>query len=434
MRHSRMTLPLAAALLPALAAPSLAAETAAERAWDPSAACLTAVQGGLEGGSRCLGDQVGRVLLDEAARFATRQGRTAFGDGFRLVHRMSWSPLGKGLAGDLDAVIPLASRGSARTGADPEQLGGSAFFLQQGVTRWTDKHGFRRNDVRLGTAFRFASPGFAGADVWGASALVQQNVERGHQRLVVGADFAGRWGEASLQHFVPTTDWRPGRAGYEERALGGTEASLRFDLTSTVTLDTAVGRWERDEAGRSSIDGRLGLGWRPHSYLRLDAGTGVGPDADPGSFLVSLDVPFGGASRTPKWEGLGTLAAADAPRDIWRPVENVGRIRTAERVAPQDGQVEGVSARFLQSSVSPGDTVEVEVSLSEPAPADMRLSVRLAPGGGNNPAVAGVDYTDEPAMVTIRRGATTGRVTFHLPENPALDTDRTLSVTVARAA
>ena len=90
------------------------------------------------------------------------------------------------------------------------------------------KRGFRRNDVRLGTAFRFASPGFAGADVWGASALMQQNVERGHQRLVVGADFAGRWGEASLQHFVPTTDWRPGRAGYEERALGGTEASLWF--------------------------------------------------------------------------------------------------------------------------------------------------------------------------------------------------------------
>ena len=135
MINSRMTLPLAAALLPALAAaPGHAAETAAERAWDRSATCLTAVQGGLEGGSRCLGDQVGRVLLDEAARFMTRQGRTAFGDGFRLVHRMSWSPLGNGLAGDLDAVIPLASRGSTRTGADPEQLAGSAFFLQQGVT------------------------------------------------------------------------------------------------------------------------------------------------------------------------------------------------------------------------------------------------------------------------------------------------------------
>ena len=432
MRHSRMTLPLAAALLPALAAPSLAAETAAERAWDRSAACLTAVQGGLEGGSRCLGDQVGRVLLDEAARFATRQGRTAFGDGFRLVHRMSWSPLGNGLAGDLDAVIPLASRGSARTGADPEQLGGSAFFLQQGVTRWTDKHGFRRNDVRLGTAFRFASPGFAGADVWGASALMQQNVERGHQRLVVGADFAGRWGEASLQHFVPTTDWRPGRAGYEERALGGTEASLRFDLTSTVTLDTAVGRWERDEAGRSSIDGRLGLGWRPHSYLRLDAGTGVGPDADPGSFLVSLDVPFGGASRTPKWEGLGTLAAADAPRDIWRPVENLGRIRTVERVAPQDGQEGGISVRFLQSSASTGADILVEVSLSAPASEDVRLSVRLAPGSGDHPAVAGVDYVDLPSNVTIRRGTTSQRVSFQLLHNPNLDTDRILSVAVTR--
>ena len=50
------------------------------------------------------------------------------------------------------------------------------------------------------------------------------------------------------------------------------------------------------------------------------------------------------------------------------------------------------------------------------------------------PAVAGVDYVDAPALVTIPRGATTGRATFQLLENPALATDRTLSVTVARAA
>ena len=332
MRHSRTTLALAAVLSPVLAvpAPSHAADTGAEWAFDRAGTCLTTLSGDSvdwDAGSRCVGDRLGALLVDEAARFVTEQGRGVFGEHFSLVHRMSWSPLGRGLAGELDAVVPLAFRGGVRPGEDAQALSGSAFFLQQGVTRWTDGHGFRRNDVRLGTALRFA----AVADVVGATALVQENLERGHQRFVVGTDYAGRWGHASLQHYLPTTDWRPGRSGYEERAVGGTELSVRLDLTTTLALDTAMGRWERDDAGRTTVDGRLGLGWKPHPYLALDARTGLGSGADGESFLLSLDVPFGGGTRKrPKWAGLGSFAMARTATagDLWRPVENVGRIRT----------------------------------------------------------------------------------------------------------
>ena len=438
MRSSRTSLTLAAVLSPILAAPapSSAAEAVAEWAWDRTGTCLTALSGDSgdwADGSRCLGDRLGGLLVDEAARFMTERGRGVFGGHFSLVHRMSWSPLGQGLAGELDAVIPLAFHGGVQPGADAEALHGSAFFLQQGMTRWTDGHGLRRHDVRLGTAFRFALPHFAGADVVGATALVQENVERGHQRFVVGTDYAGRGGHASLQHYIPTTDWRAGRSGYEERASGGTELSVRFDLTTTLALDTAMGRWERDGSGRSAIDGRIGLGWKPHPYFRLDARTGLGSGAEAGSFMLSLNVPFGGPGKRSKWEGLGTFAVAGAATagDLWRPVENVGRIRTIERAAPADEvQADGVTVRFLQPSAETGGTVDVEVALSAPATADVRLSVRLAPGSGDNPAVAGVDYVDEPATVTIRQGAISGRVTFRLLDNPELATDRALTVTV----
>ena len=446
--HRRPSLALAAVLLPALAVPvpTSAAETFAQWAWDHTAAsCAGALSGDtadLDGGARCVGDRLGGLLVEEAARLMTEQGRETFGEHFSLVHRMTWSPLGQGLAGELDAVVPLGFLGGGQAGAgEAEGLHGSAFFLQQGVTRWTDAHGFRRHDVRLGTAFRFALPHFAGADVVGATAMVQENVERGHQRLVLGTDYAGGWGHASLQHYVPTTEWRAGRAGYEERAAGGTELSLRLDLTTTLSLDTAMGRWERGDAGRSALDGRLGLGWAPHPYLRFDAGTGLGPGANGGAFRLALNVPFGGPRKRARWEGFGafTLAGGGAgggatAGDLWRPVENVGRIRTIERVAPQRTTVDGVTVRFLQPSAPTGGTAEVEVALSAPAAEDVRLTVRLAPGSGDSPAVAGVDYVDEPALVTIPRGATTGRATFQLLDNPALAADRTLSVTVARAA
>ena len=41
-----------------------------------------------------------------------------------------------------------------RPGADADVLHGSALFLQQGVTRWTDEHGFRRHDVRIGLGWK----------------------------------------------------------------------------------------------------------------------------------------------------------------------------------------------------------------------------------------------------------------------------------------
>ena len=201
MRRSRTPLALAAVLSPVLAvpAPSHAADTLAEWAFDRAGTCMTSLSGGdsadWDAGSRCVGDRLGGLLVDAAARLATEQGRRVFGEYFSLAHRMSWSPLGQGLAGELDAVVPLAYRGRAQTGADDAPaLPGSALFLQQGMTRWTDEHGLRRNDVRLGGAWRFA----AGANVYGATALVQENLERGHQRIVLGTDYAGRWGHVSL--------------------------------------------------------------------------------------------------------------------------------------------------------------------------------------------------------------------------------------------
>ena len=433
MGDFRRILTLAVVLSPALAAgPGHAASAITDQAWDRASTCMTAAAGGPVGGARCVGSRMGGLFLDEAVRFMTEQGRGTFGDNFSIAHRMAWSPFGGGLAGELDMVVPLASSGAD----DPEKLSGSAFFLQHGVTRWTDEHGLRRNDLRLGTAFRFTLPSFAGADVFGVSTLVQENVERGHQRLVVGADYAGGWGVAAVHHYVPTTDWRRGRPGREERAIGGTELSLRFDLTTTLSLDTALGRWERDAGLRSRVDGRLGLDWQPHPYFRLDAGTGFGPDAKSGSFLLSLNVPFGGSRKPPKWEGLGAfgLAAAASGSDLWRPVENVGRIQTIERtVEASSAGTDDISVQFLQSSAASGDVVELEVSLSAAASEDVRLSVRLVPGAGDNPAVAGVDYVDETKTVTIRKGATSVQVSFQLLDNPDLASSRTLSVEVVRA-
>ena len=213
----------------------------------------------------CLEDRIGDLLVDETVQMLARRGRQAFGRNFRLNSELSWSPHGRGLAGDADMVLPLSTPGMA--GSDGENRAqGHAFFAQQGITRWTDRHGLRRNDIRTGLGYRLKVPSFVG-EVLGGSVMIQQNIERGHQRVVLGTDYAGTWGRTSIQRFVPTTDWRRVHAGpfsYEERAIGGTDLTLAFDVTSTISVDAVVGRWEGEDGEGTLVDRHLGLSWQPH--------------------------------------------------------------------------------------------------------------------------------------------------------------------------
>ena len=82
--------------------------------------CGHALGDGMSRGSECLvGWSVDYILLDALTRFATEQGQTVFGEHFRIVNNLSYSPYGSGLSGGLDVVVPLAS--STTSGAAPSK-------------------------------------------------------------------------------------------------------------------------------------------------------------------------------------------------------------------------------------------------------------------------------------------------------------------------
>ena len=389
-------------------------------------------------GWRCLSGRLGDLVVERTSSFVNERGRALFGSNFRFVQSLSWSPYGEGLNGNMDTVLPVASF-SAKPGSGAAVPNTGAFFFQQGATRWTDSRGRRRNDLRYGAAYRFSLRGGPGANVFGLSTLVQENVERGHRRVVAGIDYAGRWGRASLQQFVPATDWQPSRFGYVERPRGGTRLGARLHLTTTVSLDASVAEWETSRPGRRETDGRIGLGWRPHPWLRLRAGfAGIGSADDSGSVAAALRIPFGGVPqrKAPRWEWLGVAGGSQATADVWYPVENVERLETIERevTATELAAAGSAGVRFLQSGAASGAEIGVEVYIPAPLSSDLRLEVRLVPGDGANPAVPGVDYVDEPTEVTIRAGSTTARARVRLLANPAMQEARSLSAEVSPAA
>ncbi len=387
-------------------------------------------------GYRCIVGDFGEILLDRAGVLAEQSGRQVFGDEFRLVNELSWMPGGgKGLLGTIDAVIPL----SHTTGFAQESVGGdlgitSATFVQQGLTRWVDEDGFRRNDVRYGVTYRFRLPARE-TNVLGLSLFSQENLEKGHRRLVTGVDYLGRWGRGSLLHFTPMTDWRVDRPGYEKRPLGGTEIGLRLDLTATLALNTALVRWNNGVETRSGLDGRVGVSFRPHPWLGLvmemdDIGSGE----ESTSALATLRIPFGGGARKlPRWQGLGFADGpafqGDAP-DIWRPVDGLSELQLVERaVRPSSVAVDAddISVRVLQNNVPNGGAIDVEVSLSAPALEDTLVLIHLVPGG-ENPAVPGVDFENEPVAVTIQQGEESARTFISLPSSPNTGTPRSLYI------
>ena len=387
--------------------------------------------------SRCLAGSVINKVIDTATVLVNETAQEGIHQNFKIVNHLNYSPTDGDLRGDLDVVVPLSFSGFGGSMLSSQKP--NALFLQQGVTTWKDGHSLRRNDLRFGVVRRFAVSEESG--IFGVSAFIQQNLERGHKRMVAGMDYRGKFGVGSFTYFQPMTGWREGRPEHQERPREGMELGFRMDLTTAVKLDTAVGRWENrswPSSERWKTGGRIGLRFKPHTWL--DFGVSYNSFGSGSNDSIAYSMTFhrplgGGAQKQPTWNGLGRFAGGTAPSasDAWRPISNVDRIEYVERASIW-GIAEGATVRFLQDVVVSGEEVRMEVSLASTVSQDARLMVRLMPGDGDNPVVPGRDYVNEPVEVIVPAGASRAEFSIRLLLNPDMTRNRTLSAKVYPAA
>ena len=398
--------------------------------------CADSLQSGndpsesLEGGMECAVNAALDAVMDTGITHLNTQGKEFFGRGFSITNTMRYAPFdGKRLQGDIDMVLPLSF---GDTNANQPHR---AWFMQNGLTRWTDSHGLRRNDSRFGFAHRFTTSrdNNGNANLLGAYTLLQQNLERGHKRLVFGFDYTGRWGKGFINHYNPESDWLAGRAGYQERAIGGSEVGVKITPTTAIDLNLTAGEWETSDSDKQ-FRGRLGLAWQPHTYWRLDSAMGgLGTGDSQVNINMTFTMPLGRQETPARWNGLGLAATSTAtPDHLWKTVTVNNRIEVIERkeITSVDQLVSTAKVRFLQASAASGNEIGLEITLANPAPQDMRVVVQLRPGSGANPAVAGVDYPATPIEVLIPHGTTTATATLNLLDNPNITEGRSLSVAI----
>ena len=383
---------------------------------------VAAAEQAFDRASVCAIDNTAQFIFDRSADYFGQRGKQLFGQGFHIQQSLQYSAAaGDKVRGDLDAVIPL------RMGVAADSLPSGALFLQNGISRWTDQHGFDRSDTRVGLVRRFQADN---ANLFGISAALQQNLERGHERRVFGLDYVGRFGKGYVNHYAAQTDWLAGRNGFQERAIGGKEIGVSLAPTTAIKLDLSVGDWDsQTEIGESVIRNRVAVAWQPHPYWRFSGDYSDGNQVDAHkSMRIAFVKPLGKHRAKAQWVGFGVARNEQVQSDdMWRTVASENRIEVVERKMPAREVRSGdVALHFLQDKAATGTTIRIQASVAAPAANELRVLVQLSPGGGENPAVAGEDFPVAPIEIVIAQGSTAGVVQVAIPINPEIKSERRL--------
>ena len=247
-------------------------------------------------------------------------------------------------------------------------------------------------------------------------------------------DYVGTWGVGYFNHYAVQSGWRIGRAGFQERAIGGSEVGVKLSPTSAINLDISTGVWDsQQQLGASVRQNRVALAWKPHPYLQLTGTWRGGNQVDERNDMrISFVKPLGTKRGKAQWVGLGVANRNEVNADeLWRTVDSENRIEVVERKAPVSGVTAGdVTVRFVQKDFQSGGELRLQAQVANAVANPVRVVVQLMPGEGANPAIAGEDFPAEPIEIVIAQGATVGVAEVDLPMNPNLKSRRTVRVEI----
>ena len=360
-------------------------------------------------------------------------GQELLGERAKMFGRASWG-YADGFQSDIDTIVPLTTSSVSAHVFDQYPR---ALFLQSGVTTWRHD-GTRRTDARAGVIYRFGLSDDLSNGVLGAMTFLQEDLRTKHRRWVTGLDYLTRGLSGSFQYYLPVTDWRISRGGFEQRPIAGMKLEFGVNLPSSVRVGTSFSRWETRDGMNWDTQFGLILSWRPSPWFGVFSHyRWKRDDVDEMVGQIAATIPLGGPKRRygritdlVRMANTGEQVGSET---LWRPVANLEPIRYADRSSNDENCAEDgtdASLRFTQAEANSGDTIGLEAELPAPSCNGLTVTARLIPGEGSNPAVPGTDYHDNPIEITIAEGRRRGVAYVALLNNAAHTEERSLSAEI----
>ena len=360
----------------------------------------------------------GSRIVVETIEDALRSGGLALlGEGFQLDSSLSWV-FGETIQGEVDAVVPLWSRGR------------HVVFAQPGAVFWTGIEEEERIDGNLGVVYRTMSDNGV---VSGISLFYDHDFQIGHSRLGIGVDAQSGSFYGAFNYYHPLSDTQDGREGYVEDALQGMDINLAIE-SNVTRFGSNVGYWKFQGDEDVKDDWKFSYG--------VDAGFRI----IPGIFLEGSlqshdkDVSLGQRAKVglafkfslPDFKGK-SYGDGSGPSDLYKIVERESRILYEEReaVAKANLVVSGTgNTRNVAVQLEETFAEEVVLNLIGTGTATYNDDWTISVGGDNCPVVDGTDCS-----VTVMAGDTSPSdevvITFQDPARGEPAEDIILSVEIA---
>ena len=319
--------------------------------------------------------ETGSRLVVESIEDALRVGGLALlGEGFQLDSSLNWV-LGETIEGEIDAVVPLWSRG------------GHVVFTQPGMVFWPGSEGKARADGNLGVVYR--TP-VAFKAIGGASVFYDHDFQVGHSRISLGADIQRGYLHGSANYYQPLGDEEEGRTDYTESALRGMDARLVYERRR-MRVSGNLGYWEYEGIGGGEGDWELSYGLDAGIRIRkgvfVEAGYEKHEDASiEDRFNLGVALKF----SLPGFEG-ASYGDGSRSANLYKIVEREKRILYEEyETGPP-----AVSFRVMPEgqTLMEGGTLDVRLTLNKPFKEDITLNIIA---GGT--AVYGSDHDFDMAQ------------------------------------
>ena len=299
--------------------------------------------------------ETGSRLVVDTIENALRQGGLAlFDERFQIDSSLDWV-LGEAVGGELDAVIPLWSKGR------------HTVFTQPGFVLWKGLADDDRLDGNLGVVYRTETiRGIIG----GVSLFYDHDFQIGHSRLGIGVDAQKDGFYGAFNYYHPLSDTQDAREGYVEDALQGMDAGVAVE-SDVTRVGGNVGYWlfqgdeEVKDEWKFSYGFDAGLRLMPGVFLegrmeRHDKKASFGQRAS-----VGLAFRFTLPNLDGKSYGDGGKGS-----NLYRPIDREKRILYEERETGPKVSIVRNGSEFVVE----GGTVELDIQLSEPLAEDVTLN------------------------------------------------------------